>query len=436
MLLPAALFAQSPTPNDEMMRVVLERLDHLERQNQELIQEVTSLRKQIESNSKIETAPAAESNENLAQRVDVNERRVEEQAQSKVEASQKFPISLTGLVLFNAFANGGAAPPFSPGDPDRFGATFRQTILGFDFHGPDLPGGGKASGELRLDLSGSEGVYGNDYGVSLRRAVINLDWPRRSVTFGQDKPLISAREPDSLAEVLIPPLAYAGNPWLWLPQVRYTERFGLGETSGVNLQASVLETNEDAAYPPNVPTYNLEPSRPALEIRSEFWTDWNGESRLEVAPGFHASTTHIAGYSVPSRFGSFDWRFKLSNRIELKGLVFGGQNMAMLGGFSNGFSVRPWEEPQAVRGIGGWSQVAVHITPRLTWNTFAGTQASRVSDLNPGALTHDFTYASNLMYRLAPNILVGFEALQNRAGYLTEAPAIRNHYDVALGYLF
>src|ERR1022692_3172343 len=37
------------------------------------------------------------------ERLDIQERRIDEQAQTKVEASQRFPIRLTGMALFNTF---------------------------------------------------------------------------------------------------------------------------------------------------------------------------------------------------------------------------------------------------------------------------------------------------------------------------------------------
>jgi hypothetical protein len=71
----------------------------------------------------------------IAEQVAIQERRIEEQAQTKVEASQRFPVRLNGMVLFNAFLNG----PFHGGDDypaqavearalRRNGATIRQSI--------------------------------------------------------------------------------------------------------------------------------------------------------------------------------------------------------------------------------------------------------------------------------------------------------------------
>ena len=56
------------------------------------------------------------------ERLEVLEQRTQDLAQTKVEASQRLPISLTGMLLFNAFWNGASAEhrtiPPSPPKPD------------------------------------------------------------------------------------------------------------------------------------------------------------------------------------------------------------------------------------------------------------------------------------------------------------------------------
>jgi hypothetical protein len=254
---------------------------------------------------------------------------------------------------------------------------------------------------------------------------------------GQDRPLISQRQPDSLAEVAVPPLADSGNIWLWQPQIRYIERFHLGDASGIDAEGSVLETNETYSYSPNPYYGSLDPSRPGLEGRVNFWHNFGNGARLEIAPGFHVSDTHVDGFSIPSRFGTLDWLIKPARWVQITGLFFGGRNMGSLGGFSEGFNVLDYgEQVRAVHGLGGWMQFSFPLTSRLTWNAFGGTQAPRVADLGYRSLTYKSSYASNLTYRIAPNVLIGAEALQERAGYLEQAHVIRNHYDLAIGYLF
>ncbi len=436
----ATLFAQenTPAPTAQQWTEVISRLEKLEAQNRQLTEEIHTLQ------SFLPAAPATSSGGTpsqpaLEQRLDVAEQRIDEQAQTKVEASERFPIRVTGVLLFNAFANTGATTqgPYLPAlsGPEQSGATVRQTLLGLDFHGPALPWGGKASGSLTLDLAGSsQSNYGG--GLNIRRAVLDLDWSRRRIELGQDKPLISRRSPDSLAEVLVPPLAYSGNPWVWVPQVRYVENIGSPERTGLSIESSILETEEDLAYTPPVAGYYVQKARPALEERVAFWLHNGDNRRFEIAPGFHVSTSHVGGFSVPSQFATLDWLIRPSRFLQITGFAATGRNMANLGGFTNGFYSGPDHSWHAVRGAGGWTQVAIQVTPRLTWNSFAGLQAPRVYGLSYGSLSHDYSFASNVIFRFAPNVLLGAEALQERVGYVGQNHQIRNHYDLALGYLF
>src|SRR4029453_5036426 len=82
------------------MALILERLDRLERQNRELTDEIRALRAEL-ATAKPEPGEQAE----LADRLAVQERRVEEHAQTKVESSQKLPIRMKGMILFNSFLN-------------------------------------------------------------------------------------------------------------------------------------------------------------------------------------------------------------------------------------------------------------------------------------------------------------------------------------------
>ncbi len=411
------------------MTAVLARLDKLEQQNKALTAEVESLRAEL---------TAAKPETPLEDRVAVVENRVEEQAQSKLEASQRFPVSLTGMLLFNAFTNGKAAVDSNYyssllGTPDRTGATVGQTLLGLNFDGPEIAGGGKISGSLNMDFLGGTAPYG--YSLRLRRGVVNFDWNDRSLSAGLDKPLISQREPNSLAEVAYPALSDAGNPWVWVPQVRYTEHIHLGEHSGIDAGVSELQTAEASSFQSGTQPYSLDLARPGFESRVNFWTE-SGGTRYEIAPGVHVSDTHVEGYTVPSRFATLDWLVRPARWIEFTGLVAGGHNMAVLGGFTDGFTLPFAGAPIAVRNFGGWAQVSFHLNSRLTLNTFGGLQAPRIGDLAAGAITHETQYAGNLIYRLGPNVLLGAEALQERAGSLGQPHEIRNHYDLAIGYLF
>ncbi len=175
--------------------------------------------------------------------------RIDELAQTKVEASQKFPIRITGMALFNASVNGqyngdSINPPVASlrTGESTGGGTLAQTTLGLLFNGPQIFWRGKVNGSLYMDFfGGSTSSIGHL--LRIRTAAINLDWTNTSIMFGQDKPIISPRDPDSLAQVGYSPLTGAGNPWLWQPQIRIEQRFALSQDSGLRLQAGVFQTS-------------------------------------------------------------------------------------------------------------------------------------------------------------------------------------------------
>lgn len=442
LLLP--LHAQEANSSETaILQKVLDRLDALERQNHELADEVHSLREELRSarsGSVPEAQTAAETAQPpLEERVAVNEQRISDQAQTKVEASQKLPLSLTGMLLFNAFSTS-AAPNTSYATSGygagNSGATLRQTQLGLQFQGPRLPGDGRVHGFLSMDFfSGSVYAAGTNW-LRIRRGALSFDWEHRSLTFGQDKPLIAPRQPNSFAEVGVPPLAGAGNLWLWLPQARYEERHNLGASSGFVAQASVLETAEGYASLPPEYSRTLEQVRPGFEGRLELWHKFDDVRRVEIAPSFHVSSTHVAGTSIASRIASFDWLIVPWSKVEITGAAFHGRNVASLGALDQGFSIGGDQQVRPIHSNGGWAQISVPLTSRVTLNLFSGLEGDRARDLLRGNVVRNLEYASNVIYRIGPNVLVAMEALQMRTRLLSGPEQVQNRYDLGLAYLF
>ncbi|MBZ5727309.1 MAG: hypothetical protein LAP87_20210 [Acidobacteriia bacterium] len=434
---------------------VLERLDRLERANSKLSEEVQALRAElaavrgnqgasggaaVEAKAAPEAAVAGQPT--VAERLDIAEQRIEEQAQTKVESSQKFPVRFTGIALFNAFANsrqsGGTAdyPTVAAAQPGaaRSGAGVRQTILGLEFRGPNTLWGGDVHGSVYMDFF--DGSTTLDQFMRLRTASLEIDWKDRSVLAGIEKPIFNPREPNSLAQMGVSPLTSTGNLWLWVPQVRVEQDFSFAAATGLRARLGVVQTNEIGPYAGSEPGGSVERARPGLEGRFEFYHNFDDERRLEFAPGFHVSTTHIGGMSIPSQVFSLDWFFNPWQRVEFSGAFFTGQNVALLGsavkqgfGIENGLA-------EAVHSRGGWGQFTIHAAKRLDFHLFTGQQDDDNGELVPGSIGKNLLWGGNLYYHLAPNVVLGLETTQVRTVRIAQGTRLNNHYDLALGYFF
>jgi hypothetical protein len=424
MLVPFLLPAQEKSEFQQ----IIERLDRLEQENRSLTNEVRALRAELAAHPPGESAVGAPPDATapsppLEERAAIQERRADELAQTKVEASQRFPVTLTGMALFNAFLNGrasgGQQDPLTASLSDNRsggGASMSQSIIGLTFHGPQVWGGGQVNGALYMDLWGGSSSSLNHL-VRMRVATVQIDWKNQTVVVGQDKPLISPREPNSLAQVAFSPLTAAGNLWLWQPQIRFEQRFALGENAGLRAQAAVYQTSEPASSVPAEYQASFSAARPALEGRFEFWRKFGSGGRIEIAPGFHVSQTHVGGVSIPSDLFSIDWMIQPVSKVQ-------------------GFTIKRDSIFRAVGAAGGWAQLSFLATKRLTLNAYSGQESNRAANLLTGQITRNFAYAGNGIYHLASNVLFSLEAAQVRTTYLGFPQRLVNHYDLALAYLF
>jgi hypothetical protein len=435
-----SLYGQS-TPE---VREILSRLEKLESANRALVDEIKELRKELGSTRQA-PAPLAH-----PEQIDVNAQRIDDLAQSKVEASQKLPVQLTGMALFNAYVNGHANGGFenpvvaSVARADATGGgTLRQTVLGLQFQSPNTVLGAKVDGSLYMDFFGGTASSLNHL-LRLRTATVSLNWERTSILVGQDKPIISPRDPNSYAQVAVSPLTGAGNLWLWQPQIRVEHRLKFGRDTGLRAQIGVFQTRqlEDGAYtgyvpytPPVVVPPLVEHAQPGIQGRFELWHRWGDDRRIEIAPGFHHNSSYVYSVSVPSHLFSIDWLIKPARLVEFSGMFFNGQNVANLGALPQGFTIQR-RAVVPVHSTGGWAQVRVPVTQRLAFDFYGGQQDDQQSDLLYGNIGKNQAYFGNVMYRIAPNVIVSLEAGQVRTTYVGIGNRLNNHYDLSVAYLF
>jgi hypothetical protein len=435
-----AAVAQSPGD----LKAVLERLDRLEQENKSLRGEVRQLRDEV---SVLRGAPPGApeqptTTQTNSERLEVQETRVEELAQSKVESSQKFPIRITGMALFNAYHggtnSGSAENPVTAATTSgnvRAGATFRQSVLGLEYNGPATVFGGKVRGSFYMDFY--DGPLEDYYSYArVRTASIEVDWKSRSLLVGLEKPMFAPREPTSLSQVGISPLTGSGNLWRWMPQVRLEQKLKLAPSTELRAQFGVMQTGEDYPGAVNPAGTIVERRRPGWQGRFEIAHKIDEDRRIEIAPGFHFSTSHVNGVSVPSQLFSLDWFANPIRRVQFSGAFFAGENVAHFGATRQGYTFLPDGRIIPVRGIGGWGQLTFLATSKLSFNLFNGQQDDRNADLTSRGIAKNLTWGGNAMYRLAPNVIVSFEALQLRTTYMDRGLRLNNRYDLAVAYLF
>ena len=234
--------------------------------------------------------------------------------------------------------------------------------------------------------------------MRLRTADMNIDWKNTSLMFGQDKPIISPRDPDSLAQVGYSPLSGAGNLWLWQPQARVEQRFTLGENSGLRAQAGVLVTSSLDYSVPN--SYNpstaqqQEYSRPGAEGRLELWHRWNDTQRIEVAGGYHFNENRIIETILPTEVYSADWFVRPISKLEFSGMFFHGQNVATLRCAATrlpGAELRPSVHRSQHRRLGADS--GADHSP-AAWDLYGGQQDDRNSNLAYGYIAKNQGYSA------------------------------------------
>lgn len=434
----ATAFAQSQSE----LKEIVERLKRLEEQNRELTSEVRALRQELSASREKPPDTVTADQPQLAERVEVQESRVQELAQSKVETEHRLPIQLTGMVLFNTFWNGkysgGANNPVTASQDrstSQVEGSFRQSVLGFKFQGPEIFGGGKVNGSLLMDFFAGTGTSLNQL-MRVRVASLDLDWKRTTLSFAQDKPILAPREPTSLAQVGVSPLTQAGNLWIWQPQIRVEQRFALGDTAGLRAQFGVFQTNEPTGNLPPEYVNSVPRSRPGLQGRVELWKDFGNGRRIEIAPAFHVSNTKIGEYSLPARVYSIDWLIRPISRIDFTGTFYGGENANVISGLRPGITFRPDGSLHTIACFGGWAQITYRATARTSFNFYGGQQNNRAADLLSGNITRNLAYAGNIMYKLGSNVLIGVEASQVRTTFLGGGTRLVPHYDLALAYLY
>lgn len=391
----------------------------------------------------------------IEEQVEVNAAQIKEQAQTKIESESKFNVKLSGMILFNSFYNSDGIqrtePLFALARPTgstggTYGSTLRQTRLGLALTGPKVAGA-RLSADIDFDFyGGTIGQFEGDVlgALRIRTASARLDWTHTSISVGQEAPIISPRNPTSLAAVWFPAMTGAGNLWQWRPNASIEHRFRAGQSTELVAQASVL--------PPFGESYLGTSLRgtPSYESRVGWRRSLDSEKNIELGVGGHYGRRDLLfNRKVDDFIVSSDWLIPIGSRLELSGEFYHGRGVG-LGEQSGGRIDRlyayngPLESARTiVRGVrssGGWSQLTVAARSTLEFNLAYGQEDPNNRDLRFGVASAGARYknqvaSANFIYQMRPTFLVSLEYRRLWTDYASGR--IRaNHVGAAVAYVF
>jgi hypothetical protein len=404
----------------------------------------------------------------------MQETQIATQEQTKVESESKYPVKLSGLVLFNGFVNTqkvdlAATPTLALSGSGSTGASIRQTVLGFDARGPHLFGA-RSHADLRVDFdaSASAGNYagiGNNSAVSyngssavlrLRTAHAALDWEHTQTFFSLDRPILNPDSPDSLTAVAEPALAWSGNLWAWNPQVGVTHDISLSASRQLRLQAALIDVADAPATPSfsqpstGTPASTAEQSRwPGSEVRIALQGS-NPDDGAHIGVGGYFAPHRIAtSFQFDSWAGTVDYRLPLPGRLKLTGNIYRGSGLGGLGagGFKDYAYFAELQETyfRALDDIGGWSQLQEKLNERLEFNAAFGVDELFAGQLRPYTtvststylnLARNRTYTGNVIYSPSAYLLFSLEYRRLESSPVLGPTAGSNIIGLGAGYKF
>jgi hypothetical protein len=396
------------------------------------------------------------------------------QAQSKVESASKYPVKITGMLLMNGFKNTSAVdlaanPTVAISGSGSAGASARQTELGFDASGPHVFGA-RSFADLRVDFFGSpsagtpaatySGYYSSSSAlVRLRTAHAELYWDRTQLFFALDRPIVSPDAPSSLTAAAIPALAWSGNLWTWNPQAVISQNFVLHGSTGVELQAALIDAGDapltPAVAPPSTsnsvpPSSAEQSSEPGGEARIALTGPDRDDGRSHFGfGGFIAPHQTALGRSFDSWAATADVRVPLFARLELSGNSYRGAGLGGLGEgaykdfvysqYAGGYYFRTLDD------VGGWAQLKERATERLEFNAAFGMDNVFARELrsyySPSETTfwnlaRNRTITGNVIYSPSAYLLFSLEYRRLTSTPVEGAASDANIIGLGAGYKF
>ena len=449
------------------------QIDALRRQLDGLQAQLASARPPAEVQP--QAADLAAQVEEIREEQQVHQSEIATHEQTKVESASKFPVHLSGLVLFNAFGNTSAVdwaatPSLAENGPGSTGFAIRQSVLGLQATGPHL-GAAESFADAFIDFDGQPQSNSTNYSgvfylhnslVRLRTAHAGLRWPHSQIWAGLDRSILEPDVPTSLTATSTPPLAWSGNLWMWNPQIGASHEFSLNSSEAVQIQAALIDV-QDALLPPIATSATTlrslysplsEQSRsPGFQGRLAFVNSMTAEHRSHIGVG-----GYIAPHLLPdgSRYSAWaatlDGQLQLRGRVEITANGYRGAALAGLGaGAYKDFAYTPDRDSpgnyyyRPLDDSGGWIQLKQRASGRFEFNAAFGIDNVFASELRrypiPGStpyqtLARNRTATANIIVSPSSYMSLSLEYRHIMSSPVASKTLTSDIFGLAAGYRF
>lgn len=451
------------------------QMDAYQKQLQEMQRQLSELQSQLAVEKANVPAPAvspqtpsasasaaalASSLEEIRERQAMQESQIATHEQTKVETDSKYPLKVSGLVLFNSYVNTRQVdvsldPTYAIYGGGSTGLSLRQTVLGLDARGPHLFGA-TSHADARIDFfaSGVQSSYAASGLLRLRTAHAGLKWQNTEAFIQQDRSFLVPNAPSSLVAVAQPEFAWSGNLWNWNPQIGVSHQIGITNSARLKLQTGLIDVADPqfpGAEPSTASISRAERSRwPGSEARVSF-----ASGDVDAGPEFG-----VSGYFSPhetggnARFnawaGALDLRLPISRHFAFTTSVYRGAGLGGLGG--GGYVdyvplyVGTTEIARALDDVGGWTQLKSKVGERLEFNGGYGIDNPFAKEVHASTIIPEYsTYPGlarnrsafgNVIYSPSSYLLFSLEYRRLWTNYATGPTTFSDVIGIAAGYRF
>lgn len=468
---PAADVATTMQQLTDSITRVQEQINHSQQQLNDLRKQLSDLQQATATPAPAQAArtESTATTADLRERQDMQESQLATLQQIKVESASKYPVTITGMLLFNGFVNStkvdmAATPTAALFGRGSLGASMRQTLLGVDARGPRLLRS-HSYADLRVDFdgdpAGSSDTYPGSYShnatiVRLRTAHAGLDWKHTSTFFALDRPILSPDTPTSLTAVAEPPLAWSGNLWAWNPQIGLLQELPLSSGTRLGLQVAMIDPSDapaTLAYRTTTTTGTAttaqQSKRPGGEARVALMGLKRNDGPHFGIGGYFAPHLSTSGNSFNAWAATLDARFPLAPHLEFTASSYRGQALGGLGAgeykdYLAG-TVAGLKYFRALDNVGGWTQLKQQVSERLQFNEAFGLDqifARQVRGLIGASSTEYLNFArnrtitGNVIYSPSAYLLFSFEYRRLETAPVAGRLWTSNIYGAAAAYRF